>query len=221
VTPPDVAKQVTIDEILRAAAVEFDVAFDVVVHTPGVRANGRSSLARGAACVVAGELGYTNSDIADGIGWADQSSVPHAIEVFRTKAGEAAESRIQIVREMAISFARDRLLGHDPLSFFELRAANVARCAEFGHGVEDWSPADWATAVAGELGEAFNLLKKRRRGEPINNSDIAHELADTVIYLDLLASRLGIDLGAAIRQKFNIVSERRGLSVRLPEGETS
>lgn len=36
-----------------------------------------------------------------------------------------------------------------------------------------------------------------------------------IIYADLLAARLGIDLSVAVADKFNIVSELRGASERL------
>ncbi len=67
----------------------------------------------------------------------------------------------------------------------------------------------------GEGGELCNMLKKRRRGEAIPDKDIAHELADIQIYLDLLAQRLGINLEAAVIEKFNIVSAKRGSDIRL------
>lgn len=103
------------------------------------------------------------------------------------------------------------------LTFAELRRANVARCEgpAFAHSVFDWSPNDWATAVAGEVGEACNMLKKMRRGEGMPLHAVAYELADAVIYIDLLAARLGISLGEAVAEKFNLVSEKRGAAERL------
>jgi NTP pyrophosphatase (non-canonical NTP hydrolase) len=65
-------------------------------------------------------------------------------------------------------------------------------------------------AAAGELGEAANLIKKRRRGEAVSDRDVLDEIADTVIYLDLLAARLGCSLAEAIERKFDVVSARRG-----------
>jgi NTP pyrophosphatase (non-canonical NTP hydrolase) len=123
----------------------------------------------------------------------------------------------------------------DGLTFDELREANVRRHTTRWHPqpgrwrrlvdhlmrrlgyapVKDWSPLEWSAAVAGEVGEACNLIKKLRRGEAIPPRDIAYELADAVIYIDLLAECLGIDLGGAIREKFNIVSERVGSNVQL------
>ena len=41
------------------------------------------------------------------------------------------------------------------------------------------------------------------------------ELADTVAYADLLAQYYGIDLGRAVREKFNHVTERAGFPERL------
>lgn len=102
-----------------------------------------------------------------------------------------------------------------PLSFRELRVSNLLRCEANFHPLHSWSETDWATAAAGELGEACNLIKKRRRGEPIPVEQVADEIADTVIYLDLLAARLGVSLGAAVRRKFDIVSRRIGSDVFL------
>jgi NTP pyrophosphatase (non-canonical NTP hydrolase) len=45
---------------------------------------------------------------------------------------------------------------------------------------------------------------------------LADELADVFLYLDLLASKCGIDLPAAIVRKFNVVSERQDFPERLP-----
>jgi len=101
------------------------------------------------------------------------------------------------------------------LDFDELRIANEQRCAELFHPIEDWSPTDWGCAVAGEVGEACNLIKKLRRGEAIPVEEIGKELADSVIYMDLLCTRLGIDLGEAVRSKFNEISDRRGSKVKL------
>ena len=81
--------------------------------------------------------------------------------------------------------------------------------------------------MAGEAGEACNAVKKLRRHQDGTNTSkdpaskeecvdaIAAELADTIIYADLLAARLGIDLGDAVREKFNAVSVLRGADERL------
>ena len=101
------------------------------------------------------------------------------------------------------------------LTFPQLRDQNVLRTQREFHPVDDWSPTGWASAAAGELREACNLIKKLRRGEPIPLRDIADEIADTVIYLDLLAARLGIDLDKAITEKFNRTSDNLGSKVKL------
>lgn len=113
------------------------------------------------------------------------------------------------------------------LTFQRLRDANVARCESVFHPVNDWTPAEWAVAMAGECGEACNAVKKLRRiADGTNTSkdpqteqeakeQIAGELADLITYADLLAARLGIDLGVAVKDKFNIVSELRGAAERL------
>jgi NTP pyrophosphatase (non-canonical NTP hydrolase) len=102
------------------------------------------------------------------------------------------------------------------LSFHEIREINVARCvAAFPGHRETWGPAEWGCAVAGEAGELANKCKKVFRGDPVPIKDIADELSDVILYADLLADHFGIDLAAAIRSKFNEVSEKKGASQRL------
>jgi len=101
------------------------------------------------------------------------------------------------------------------LTFSELREVNLARCNENFRPIDDWTPLEWGGALAGESGELCNFLKKLRRGEHIKKKHIAHELADVVTYADLTAARLGIDLGEAVREKFNIVSKKKKSKYRL------
>lgn len=105
----------------------------------------------------------------------------------------------------------------DALDFNTLRAANVARCEAVFHPLHAWSPTDWSNAMAGEAGEACNVTKKMLRGDPLGKLDIAlaKELADVVIYADLLAARMNINLGEAVRLKFNEVSDRRKCDIKL------
>jgi len=113
------------------------------------------------------------------------------------------------------------------LTFSKLRNANVKRCEDVFHPLDSWSPTDWATAMAGECGEACNNIKKLRRLDGTDGSldtkyertrliyETGKELADLVIYADLLSARLGIDLGDMVANKFNEVSEKRGSKVTL------
>ena len=108
-----------------------------------------------------------------------------------------------------------------------LRNENVIRCERVFHPLKAWTPAEWACAMAGEAGEACNVAKKIKRLETGTNTAkapqtmdecrklMAAELADTVIYADLLAASLDINLGEAIREKFNAVSERMNYQGRL------
>ena len=102
------------------------------------------------------------------------------------------------------------------LSFNKLRETNVRRCNEAFRPLEDWSPTDWGCAMAGEAGEACNLLKKMLRGEDVPLDHVAAELADVVTYVDLLAARLGIDLGAAVVRKFDICASSTPASLAPP-----
>lgn len=108
------------------------------------------------------------------------------------------------------------------LDFNFLHNENIKRCEESFHGLYAWTPTDWACAMAGEMGEACNIIKKMRRlveeGCPWDivlrdRTEVhkaADELADVVIYADLLAARMGTTLKEAIIRKFNEVSERVG-----------
>jgi NTP pyrophosphatase (non-canonical NTP hydrolase) len=113
------------------------------------------------------------------------------------------------------------------LTFDNLRKMNVARCEKWHNGpLSSWSLSDWATAAAGELGEACNIIKKLNRvrdglggNKGLTEEDLrkmlAKELADTQVYLDLLAAAAGINLGEATREKFNAVSEEKGFEERI------
>jgi NTP pyrophosphatase (non-canonical NTP hydrolase) len=81
----------------------------------------------------------------------------------------------------------------------------------------DWSATDWACALAGEVGEACNLVKKRRRGDSIDPKEIGKELADVVCYTILLANHIGIDLEQSLIEKFNDVSNRIGSHVFIKQ----
>ena len=117
------------------------------------------------------------------------------------------------------------------LGFHELRTINAARCVRWhAPGSLPWSLADWSNAMQGEAGEAGNVVKKIRRHETSVNAandppspelfaKLADELADTIIYADLLAHEAGIDLGAAVVSKFNATSEREGFPERLGESD--
>lgn len=115
------------------------------------------------------------------------------------------------------------------LNLRTLREASVKRC-EISFGTcEDWSPADWSNAMAGEAGELLelllplvtransicNLTKKVQRGDDVPLDEVGKEIADVVIYADLLAHRMGIDLSDAVRRKFDEVSARVGSDILL------
>lgn len=113
------------------------------------------------------------------------------------------------------------------LKFDALRQVNVSRCLRWHPpGSTPWNAADWSNATCGEAGEMANVIKKIRRHETgcVNEGDpsleelkkmAAAEIADVVIYADLLAHYLGIDLGEAVKAKFNKTSEKFGFPERL------
>lgn len=75
-------------------------------------------------------------------------------------------------------------------------------------------------ALSWRSGALADLLKKVRRGDfaphdAALHQKLAEHVGQTQIALMLLAHGLDIDLGAATRIKFNMVSQKRGLNVTL------
>ena len=100
---------------------------------------------------------------------------------------------------------------------------NLKRCEAkngFNHKLNSWSLSDWMTATMGELGEAANVAKKlnRVRDGIIGNdktetelhSMLLDEIADTFIYLDLMAQSVGFYLEDAVKIKFKKTSQKIG-----------
>jgi NTP pyrophosphatase (non-canonical NTP hydrolase) len=112
------------------------------------------------------------------------------------------------------------------LSFKQLAEVNAARCVRW-HDPQAWSPQMWGLAACGEAGEMANALKKLRRHDDgiqqaadspdraVLVQNVATEIGDVVVYLDLLAQRLGLRLEDCVRDTFNRVSVREGFPERL------
>ena len=105
----------------------------------------------------------------------------------------------------------------------EFSEANRMRCESklgFDHPIGLWSLSDWFVAVLGELVEAANLANKLNRirdgiAGNLNEGTVSDlmakmtdEIADAVIYLDLLTQAAGIDLPRAVVDKFNRTSAK-------------
>lgn len=122
-----------------------------------------------------------------------------------------------------------------PMHFYELSKQNRSRAERWHSGAALWTGADWSNAMCGEAGEAANVVKKLRRHEtgiigvgsataglPYNtppeyelHGELAAEIADVILYADLLARHYGIDTETAVVHKFNIVSAAQGFPERL------
>lgn len=105
--------------------------------------------------------------------------------------------------------------------FSTLREANVHRQSLWDSG-NQITLAYRGNEMAGEVGEACNVIKKIERerlgirGSRATLEQLAEELADVVICADLIAMGEGIDLlGKAVPDKFNATSEKVGLPTRL------
>ncbi len=109
------------------------------------------------------------------------------------------------------------------MNFKDFSVLNRRRCEAktgFNHSLQGWSLSDWFVAALGELGEAANIAKKlnRVRDSIPGNEETPDELrqklrdevADTFIYLDLLAQSAGFLLEDAVIDKFQRTSKKIG-----------
>ncbi len=67
----------------------------------------------------------------------------------------------------------------------------------------------WGNALAGEVGEVCNLIKKYERDNIDISAILSLELADVFIYLVLVSQYFRIDLPKAIIDKVKVVDERQ------------
>lgn len=81
--------------------------------------------------------------------------------------------------------------------------------------------------LAGEVGEACNVIKKLERArmglpatKPATLDMLRYETADVVICAILVAMQAGFDLTEAVIEKFNVSSEEKGLTIFIPDGKT-
>lgn len=154
-------------------------------------------------------------------------AVPKPAAVERVDLPDRIEAGLSVQNAEAKLWARDKL------NFKDFSILNRERCESekgFNHKMNSWSLSDWFTATMGELGEAANVAKKLNRvrdGIPGNGDatpadlrqQLADEIADTFIYLDLLAQSESIDLHDAVIAKFDKTSKKVGYEKRLAFGE--
>jgi len=116
-------------------------------------------------------------------------------------------------------------MSFDLRSFREL---NISR-ARTGFRCYDNQPLTyWTTALAGEVGELCNMIKKMERvqrggidggssytAKDIDKNMLKEEIGGIAIYLDLLASLLDIDLQEAMIDTFNEKSDKYGFKEKV------
>lgn len=98
------------------------------------------------------------------------------------------------------------------MTIAEFQKANIIRNPKAFPECGGWQPVDWSNAMAGEVGEVCNKIKKLKRDGETREKihDIGLELADVISYACLLASSLNVNLETACTDKFNQVSDSRG-----------
>lgn len=105
----------------------------------------------------------------------------------------------------------------------QLENINVERGKFFDdfHYFEEKNVLYYSNAIAGELGEFSNMLKKMLRGDKFDRDGktlitpylICTELADIIIYAEFITSIYGLSLSGILREKFNEVSINKGIDL--------
>lgn len=149
---------------------------------------------------------------------------------------EAQERRVQLLQS-SLSFASLRQANttrcesaYHPVGEWSLTDWLTCVAGEVGELAKELEPHPslyfFATAISKSTGMLAGAIKNERRRQTEQDSlhtikdektrqAIADEAADIVIYLDLLLARADLDLGEAVRRKFNVVSDRVGSDVKL------
>ena len=130
-----------------------------------------------------------------------------------------------------------------------LKDANLERDKEKYKDLQRWDVMHWACALAGEAGELANKAKKIWKlndeiDRTLSDKDLncveknydydeleqkretlvdgmAEELADVLIYADLLAQHLNVNLEDALIKKFNLKSKEIKSTVFFGKGEAN
>lgn len=108
------------------------------------------------------------------------------------------------------------------ISFTDLREANIL-CDKVWNPHNLLTPLFRATELAGEIGEACNVIKKLEReklglvGSRDTLDHLGEELADGFICLDLIAMSYDLSMSLYVPRKFNYTSRQRGLDVFMKE----
>lgn len=110
----------------------------------------------------------------------------------------------------------------DEKSQIDLSFRGNETAGEIGEAVEEiLNLLGLSSALIAAGGRASNIIKKLERermgirGSRSSKENLAKELADVIICIDLIASNLKIDLAKAVREKFNESSEKMGLKTLL------
>lgn len=114
------------------------------------------------------------------------------------------------------------------LDLQQLRLLSVQRAQDGFKTYHNVPITYWTTALAGEMGELCNMIKKMERvsnggidagssylAKDITPDMLKEEIGGIAIYLDLLASLLGVSLEEAIIETFNSKSIKYNFPQKL------
>jgi NTP pyrophosphatase (non-canonical NTP hydrolase) len=144
------------------------------------------------------------------------TATPRQIEIYKATLRHAIAYAVANVPTVE----SPPLVPLPPDMFTTLVEANAARQKEWDVG-NQLTLAYRGNEMAGEVGEACNVIKKierERLGIKGSRDTVEHlmdELADVVICAGLCAMDVGGNLDAAVARKFNATSEKVGLRTRM------
>lgn len=104
--------------------------------------------------------------------------------------------------------------------YSNLLEANIVRQKEWDPG-KAITPSYRGNELAGEVGEACNVIKKLERerlgiaGSRDTVEHLAQELADVVICVNLVAIAYGINIDKEVALKFNSTTDKMKLQTRM------
>ncbi len=161
---------------------------------------------------VAGDASAIVSEVLTALGADELHQRVANLERQNTDLQEANNRLLERARGAELALSRASI----PLTFDALRRANIERFEERFQPLSETSPSDWGVIFAGEAGAVCTAINKFRQDAGYVR-DVAVSLVGTVLYADLLAARLGIDLAQAMVRGFNAVSQSLGADQFLAE----
>jgi len=102
------------------------------------------------------------------------------------------------------------------LTFRQLSIVNKMRCKDEFSFVDSWSFTNWIKWGYDLVKEMELVCNRLIEDSSVKaKKDVGYEIADAIIYADLLCTKLGLSLEECIKDRFNIVSDSVGSTIKI------